>query len=126
MIRTSLILTGSYDDITEVSKQLTIHPCETRTSFPQNSIADPFWYTEVASNCPSVDETIQILIARISKSMNFIMDKCLNSEVEPTIQVLINCSYMNRPEISFSPKSIEFISKIGAELCLDVSYDVTE
>ena len=123
MTRTALILTGASSDVTELSRYLDIQPSIIRTTFPEKSVADPFWYTEIASKASSVNDTLQMLIDRVSDRMDKILKVCHDGKVEPTVQILITCDYENRPEISLSPNSIEFVSKLGAELCIDVSYN---
>lgn len=120
-IETSFIITTNKIPINDIAEQIGIEPFYVRTTFPNNSIAEPFWYVEVSSDSCCIEEPLTKLASVLEHSKSEIADVLRKTETIPTVLVVINSDYEDRPEITFSPTALAFFAQFDAEICIEVN-----
>lgn len=122
-IKVSLILSGCGPGVKRLTEELSIVPSYSRDRFPPNSIAKPYWYTEVVADCSCIETPLNTLKERILSQLENILSLCKEYSLMPTIQIIVQANYVDRPEITLSPEMICFFNQLNAEVCFDVYYD---
>lgn len=120
-IDVSFIITTDKLPVDELAKRIGIEPFRVRTDFPDNSIAEPFWRVEVSSDCCCIEDALIKLASLLEQGKLEIMDVLREIETTPTLLVVVDADYEDRPEITFSPTVLEFFAQFGAEICVEVN-----
>ena len=120
VIKATFTLESRDADIPAVDNILQIQPSKYRTVFPPNSIAAPYWETEVVAESYETEEVVQLLQSRLQPKANTIKDVCRRFHMSPIIVITITANYENRPFVSMSPAQLSFFASIGAKLIVDL------
>lgn len=125
-IKVSFILSSKNVLMDVLSDSIRINPSYVKTVFPANSIAEPYWFVEVSSSSPCIEEPLAKLEALIKPRSEAILNACDTYKITPTVLVSIAANYENRPEITISPKMLQFISSFDAELTFEIVGSIWE
>lgn len=120
IIKVSFSLESRNADFSEIDNLLQIKPSKYREIFPPNSIAVPFWETEVVDNSFEVEEVVQTLLNRIQPKANMIKELCCRFHMTSTLVIRITAKYENGPFISLSASQLTFLSALGSQLIVDL------
>ena len=119
-IKVTFYLESRDADFSAIDKILQIKPSIYRTVFPPNSIAVPYWKTEVIEENYEVEKVAQILLNKIQPKTDAIKDLCCRFHMNPTVVIKITAKYENGPFVSISPGQVSFFASIGARLIVDL------
>ncbi len=106
-----------------LSKLLNIEPFEIRSSFPEGSIAKPYWSTSISSSKNNIEEPLQALVDVLSSKREVIDDVVHEWQVSSSIIVKVRADYFDRPELVIPSHQLRFFADIHAELEFDIAYD---
>ena len=119
-ITISFILTSNKVSMDFLAKQIGINPYVTCSDFPKSSIAEPYWYIEVVSDSTSLEEPLNSLGSIIKPHKEQIIELCGKYEIEPTVLIVVDSDYEDRPELTIPFKLLELFSQLKAEVSLEI------
>ncbi len=122
-VKVSFILSSDKVSISVLAEQIGIYPYKSRSEFPSNSIAIPYWYIENEDDSSSVEDTLKPLVERINPYSTRIIEAIERYGLESTVLIIINSDYEERPEISITSEMMAFFQQFKVELCIDVAYE---
>ena len=107
----------------ELAGLLEIKPYRIQTSFPEKSIATPFWETKVQSESLCVEEPLRELLDRLAPRADEIKKLLTIYKIESGVNILIRCDYVDRPEIAIPPFFYPLLEAINATVWFDIAYE---
>lgn len=119
-IKVSFILTSNKVSMDSLAEQIGINPYVICSDFPKNSIAEPCWYVEVVSDSTNIEEPLNSLGSIIKPHKEQIIELCSKYEIEPTVLIVVDSDYEDRPELTIPFGLLELFGQLKAEVSLEI------
>lgn len=117
------IISSDKTTIDSIAERINIEPHYSRSEFPEKSIAKPYWYIETVSDSASVEEPLLAIMDTVTPKFDIVSEICRELGSSPTILLIIDSDYENRPEITIPSEFAGFCARLNAELCIDITND---
>jgi hypothetical protein len=123
-IKVEFILGSERADINDIASNMNIQSSLSRTQFPANSIATPFWYFQTKELYSlSLKEPIHTLINQIKDKKDVIRSLCAKYDIVPIMQIVVYFNYKSRPEMCIPSDVIAFLASLNAEIDIEPCID---
>ncbi len=119
-IKVSFILTSDKVSMDYLAEQIGIYPYVSCSTFPENSIAKPYWYVEVVAENNCLDEPLYSLSRIIWPHQEQILEMCSNYGIKPSVLIVVDSDYKDRPELTISLEILKILVHFKAELSLEI------
>jgi len=119
-IKASFILTSDKVSMDFLAEQIGIYPYVICSTFPENSIAKPYWYVEVVADSNCLEEPLYSLRSIIWPHQEQIVEMCSNYGIKPSVLIIVDSDYKDRPELTISPEIMKLLVHFNAELSLEI------